>query len=330
MNTTTAAVVVTYNRKKLLRDCVGALLAQTKPLERIFIVDNASNDGTADDLRAASYLNHDRVTYIRLDENVGGAGGFHAGMKAAYEAGYDWLWIMDDDAEPYADAYERLSRQYADDVRAVASSVIDPDGSFAILHRGWFRKGFFADRFEALDASGYAQEAVPVSFCSFVGFCVSRKTIDAVGLPRADFFIYCDDAEYCLRMRPLGPIVLATSSRVAHKAASWAANTRTYTIFSKRIVRIKYDKLWIRYYLVRNATWLGVRSHKWFCSLRAIVNALMLVPGILVFDDHKWTRIRFWFAASIDGIVGRFDNEKPKRILASPARCNDRKTSALQ
>ena len=43
-----AAVVVTFNRKELLCECLDALLAQTCPLSRILLVDNASTDGTAD------------------------------------------------------------------------------------------------------------------------------------------------------------------------------------------------------------------------------------------------------------------------------------------
>ena len=41
-----AAVVVTYNRKQLLKECIEALLAQKAKHLRIFIIDNASTDGT--------------------------------------------------------------------------------------------------------------------------------------------------------------------------------------------------------------------------------------------------------------------------------------------
>ena len=41
-----AAVVVTYNRKQLLVECLRALLRQTVCIDRIFIINNASTDGT--------------------------------------------------------------------------------------------------------------------------------------------------------------------------------------------------------------------------------------------------------------------------------------------
>jgi rhamnopyranosyl-N-acetylglucosaminyl-diphospho-decaprenol beta-1,3/1,4-galactofuranosyltransferase len=59
---TVAAVVVTYNRKELLRQCLGGILAQTRPVDAIYVVDNASTDGT-DQMIAAEYA--DRVIYER-------------------------------------------------------------------------------------------------------------------------------------------------------------------------------------------------------------------------------------------------------------------------
>jgi glycosyltransferase involved in cell wall biosynthesis len=55
-----AAVLVTYNRQCLLAECLEALLKQTRPLERIILVDNASTDGTAEWLLAQGYLHHPR------------------------------------------------------------------------------------------------------------------------------------------------------------------------------------------------------------------------------------------------------------------------------
>ena len=47
------AVVVTYNRKKLLLECLNALFGQTNPLDEIVVLDNASTDGTKQELQKA-------------------------------------------------------------------------------------------------------------------------------------------------------------------------------------------------------------------------------------------------------------------------------------
>jgi rhamnopyranosyl-N-acetylglucosaminyl-diphospho-decaprenol beta-1,3/1,4-galactofuranosyltransferase len=94
-----AAVVVTFNRKHLLIECIQGLLVQTVRPDRIYIVDNASTDGTAESLAEAGYLNNPLIQYVCLGSNCGGAGGFSAGLEIAYKAGFDWFWLMDDDVD---------------------------------------------------------------------------------------------------------------------------------------------------------------------------------------------------------------------------------------
>ena len=92
-----AAVIVTYNRKKLLGENIRMLLKQTKLVDKIFIVDNCSTDGTAEYLQENGWKESKRFIYIKTESNIGGAGGFYTGAKAAFDAGADWLVLMDDD-----------------------------------------------------------------------------------------------------------------------------------------------------------------------------------------------------------------------------------------
>ncbi|MDW8464034.1 MAG: glycosyltransferase [Geminocystis sp.] len=131
---TVCAVVVTYNRKKLLLECLEAIRRQTRPVQGIYIIDNASTDGTPEFLKENGYINElppenlaepwekeftienlvdgqeIKIHYVRMHENTGGAGGFHEGVKRAYEKGYDWFWLMDDDGFPTRDCLEKLLR----------------------------------------------------------------------------------------------------------------------------------------------------------------------------------------------------------------------------
>ena len=61
------SVVVTYNRKELLLECIEALIKQTYELEKIIIIDNNSTDGTYDSLKDKGYLENDKVIYKKLD-----------------------------------------------------------------------------------------------------------------------------------------------------------------------------------------------------------------------------------------------------------------------
>ena len=101
-----AAVVVTYNRKKLLKECIEALKASTRKVD-VIIIDNNSTDGTREYI--ADLVGKD-VIYKRLKKNLGGAGGFSAGMKYAVKKGYEYIWIMDDDTIVKEDSLEQLMR----------------------------------------------------------------------------------------------------------------------------------------------------------------------------------------------------------------------------
>jgi len=129
-----AAVVVTYNRRDLLLESLAAVLAQTRAPDKVIVVDNASEDGTAAAVR-------DRFPSVHLAElrrNSGGAGGFAGGMALALADGADLIWLMDDDTVPEPGALSALlrarDRMAAQDRSAgrppalVASQVLWTDG----------------------------------------------------------------------------------------------------------------------------------------------------------------------------------------------------------
>ena len=129
-----AAIVVTYNRKELLLQCLEHLLAQEGAACDVLVVDNASTDGTC---QAVEQLGKDRILYRNTGENLGGAGGFNFGMRWAVEEGYDYLWVMDDDTLPRPDAlaqlwaaHERLGGSYG----FLSSTVLWTDGELCPMN----------------------------------------------------------------------------------------------------------------------------------------------------------------------------------------------------
>ena len=100
-------VVVTYNRKKLLLECIKRLLDQkTDALLDILVIDNASSDGTKDAIQ--NFVDNGTIRYINTGANLGGAGGFEKGVREAAKDDYDYIWIMDDDTLAENDSLERL------------------------------------------------------------------------------------------------------------------------------------------------------------------------------------------------------------------------------
>ena len=130
-----AAVVVTYNRVALLQQCLRALEEQSMPLTAIWVIDNASTDGTADTVRAMGLEN---LIYRNTGRNLGGAGGFAYGIREAAEAGYDALWVMDDDTIPERAALECLvqaDENLQGDYGWLSSRALAPDGTDQPMNR---------------------------------------------------------------------------------------------------------------------------------------------------------------------------------------------------
>jgi rhamnopyranosyl-N-acetylglucosaminyl-diphospho-decaprenol beta-1,3/1,4-galactofuranosyltransferase len=310
-----AAVVVTYNRSRLLLECLDALLRQTRPVDKIVLIDNASSDDTAEVLRSKGYLEHATIHYVRLSTNTGGAGGFNEGMKQAYELGFDWIWIMDDDAEPYEDALERMEPSLGDrSGSAVANLTIGLDGLPQLEHRGWIELCSTKVRaHRPIDAAALTED-MEISFASFVGLAVHRRTIERIGLPKREMFIKADDLEYCVRLATLGPLILVPGSKIRHKDGV-SANYERRRRFGFESERVPLDKLWLGYFSLRNLLWIRRKyCGKGIAARFAVQQYLRLCLGILVFDSHRLVRLRFYWNAISDAWRGVFDNEKPRRL----------------
>lgn len=320
MEKSVAAIVVTYNRKALLMDCLAALLAQSRQLDIIFILDNASTDGTGEQLRDCGYLAHPRIRYQHMSQNLGGAGGFRKGMECAFQDGYDYLWIMDDDVEPKPDALERMIPfVWREDISALANLKIDPDGNFQPASLGTFTWSPFRDLVKSISPGDYEnKQSVEIQFSSFVGLLVSRRSIEQVGLPHPDFFIHGDDCEYCCRLLQAGRILLIPDSVIIHNSPRVFPVRKRLLMLSAAPATLQFSCL--KYYGDRNFTWT-VKKHSRFGWLWAVIWAgthvvKRTLKATLFERDHYWTRLHIIFRSYWDGLTDRFDNEFPRRILA--------------
>lgn len=180
MGETVCAVVVTHDRLALLRRCLSSLRCQTRPLDAILVVDNASSDGTADAVRRE----FPEASVLRLPENAGGAGGFHHGLAWAVERGFDRSWLMDDDCDPDARALERLLAQLGPDEVGVPLKSSELTGEPVRTFQGYDRTA----------------ERIRCWGMPFNGFLVPTTVVERIGLPYREYFIDRDDIEYSMRV----------------------------------------------------------------------------------------------------------------------------------
>lgn len=251
MNISVCAIVVTYNRRLLLEECLRAVLGQTRPVATLIVIDNASSDGTAEMLQQSGLLNEGRVQYVALPANVGGAGGFRRGLETGLLLAPDWLWLMDDDTIPSPAALEELLSAEArfpatHKPSLLASKVEWTDGK---LHPMNFptTKRTHLDPEEALVAAECG--TIALRWASFVSVLLRQSAVQEHGLPHGDYFIWNDDTEYTARILRQGLGVLVPKSIVTHKTS------RKHSPMDAAPERA--------YYQVRNVLWMILRSQAW-------------------------------------------------------------------
>jgi len=200
------AVIVTYNRKELLLRCLEAVLQQSQNIENLYLIDNASTDGTEDFLVNKGLITNDQnlsslvigktsIHYKRLAQNSGGAGGFHEGMRLAH-ANADYVWIMDDDGYPSRTCLEKLLVLKDTYEYIMPVSLCEKDGDRLTWFTRKKNKRFTRSYLKLRNSfnAGKMRYTVP-----FNGLLLSRQAIEKVGFPKKEMFIWGDDFEYQYR-----------------------------------------------------------------------------------------------------------------------------------
>lgn len=251
-----AAVVVTYNRLALLKECLEAIRRQSYAVSSVVVINNASTDGTEAYLQT---IRDERFTIHTYEKNIGGAGGFADGIAIATKQGADAVWIMDDDTIPHEDALEKLVALLEEKERVgfVNSHVVWTDGTTHQMNI----PGYVSQ--EDQGGGVYALRSA-----SFVSLLVPCSVVREVGLPYREFFIWVDDAEYTARIYKAGyKGYLFTSSIVVHKTATnYGASIKTAT----------KEAAWKFYYYMRNGMFASRGEKPWIVWLFRHLNHLRL------------------------------------------------------
>lgn len=210
------AVVLTYNRKDLLKRSLDAIYAQTQRCDGVIVVDNASSDGTEAMLLEACYP--DLQLYV-LSNNIGASGGFSAGFRLAFQAGADFVWMMDDDVIAAPDALQRLFE--ADELLESKSTEWAFLLSTAFTENGLITNSPSVDnRRNQIDYETWPltleHGILPVRRATFVSILVPRATLEKYGLPIASMFIWGEDTEFTLRVTGKVPGYIVGNSKVQH------------------------------------------------------------------------------------------------------------------
>jgi rhamnopyranosyl-N-acetylglucosaminyl-diphospho-decaprenol beta-1,3/1,4-galactofuranosyltransferase len=309
------AVVVTHNRKAMLLACLGALARQTRPVEGVTVVDNASTDGTWEALATSGLGDRMAIEYVRLSRNGGGAEGFHYGVKAALRSDAEWIWLMDDDCEPRPEALAALleSPRARDRGAVLLAPVVEThDGHVLPLNRGWLRPRWFKAPLVPLQPEHWHDGEVRVEHVSLVGPLVRSAAARRISPPRREFFIWFDDLEWTSRLRRLGDLWLVPASRMVHRDERPLPDASPRALVQELLRGEEQQRAWKRAYGVRNIIWTG-RRDGWFTPARALAFGAVAGLRSLLSGPPRVRALRLTLLYAYDGWRGRFRNLPPER-----------------
>lgn len=223
--------ICNYNGKEWVIRCIESLKKQSVEEFDVYVVDNASTDGSVNELER-KYGNNIKI--LKNSENLGGAGGFDRALKTGIEYKYSYVVLLDNDIELEEHTIENMWNYLEEhqDVGIVGSKVMIMDEPDTIQDFGC-----------SLDFSVYKEKPcycgrkedneIPSEYvCDYVPTCaVMARTsmLEVSGTMPADNFIYYDDIELSYKMSQNGYRVVALgSAKVWHKGGFRKAVVSTF------------------------------------------------------------------------------------------------------
>ncbi len=300
------ALIVTYNRKNLLAECINALRNQTRRPDAILVINNGSTDETEKWLKTQK-----DVEYL-TQENIGSAGGFSTGITYAFKQGYTWVWCMDDDGYPKEDALANILKYDNGDLKLLNCAVLDKENKNSFVWNTKNYKSINEVKENCIEGIGHP----------FNGTLLHRRIIERVGVPNAKFFLWGDETEYYYRIVKKNKIPVCTISSSVHYHPS--------TRFSIK-QEWDYASNWKMYFYVRNR-YEVLKAKLNFKPLAVLHYACFLaafVGVILVFQKtDKIKKLQAMLQPSVDAFHNNYE-ATPASVLLTLEKLRNKKALML-
>lgn len=267
-NIDASIIIVNWNTKDILRDCLNSVIEQTKDIVyEIIVVDNASADGSAQMVRKE----FPSVILIENSENLGFAAANNRGIKASKGR---YILLLNSDTIILNNAIAQ-TLSFADNnqnAAAVACKVLNPDMSLQstcfmfpsllnmILSTSYLYKLLPKSKFFGRERMTWwgrdtVREVDAVTGCFML---VRRSAVEKVGLMDERFFVYGEETDWCRRFKQAGWKVLFTpDTEIIHygkASSSQARSEMTLQLRAGILLFIKKHNNLLTYFLCRILT----------------------------------------------------------------------------
>jgi hypothetical protein len=201
-------IVLNWNGKRYLKNCLDAVIASSYKNLKIIVVDNGSTDGSGEFVKA----NYKQITLIKNRSNMGWTGGNNKGIKYALKNGADVIFILNNDTE--------IEKRCIEELLAVLESredigVVGPKIYLSVNGKKTKRISFVGGKFtpnryfgihkhnNKIDTGKY-NKVKETDFITGAAIMVKSNVFKKVGLFDDKYFIYYDEADFCVRTRENG------------------------------------------------------------------------------------------------------------------------------
>lgn len=303
--TSIAAIVLNYNGFENTFECINSLLQIESAELTIYLIDNASSDGSGEKLR----LLFPHVRFSQLRENYGYAGGNNAGLKQAYADGFYYFLVVNNDIVVEKNFLQPMLKliQENSHIGVVTCKVLYKDNPTIINAAG--------GRFSKFMCSGVNRkigeindgkiEVKEIDFIPGMLFLMRRDVIDKVGFINEKFFLYYEDLDYSFKIRDYFKMFYISEGRVYHRSGG-GKRGKSYSDF-------------YLYYHTRNRIWMFQGTsffYQGYVILFSFLNVIMKTFIVLIEIDNlknNWRsrlkKLKFLWLGFIHGL-GRRQHER--------------------
>ena len=216
-------VVVNWNGWRDTLACLRTLSAQTWQPLQVIVVDNGSTDDSVAQIRAflADELAEPlKFTLLESATNAGFSGGANLGIREALSRGAEFVWLLNNDTECPPNTLGKLVGTAAGQPHAGIVGTVLLYHSEPTKVQAW--GGGRIHRWTGTATHSYAPVAqVRGTYTTFASVLIRTAVFREIGLLHEGFFMYYDDADFCLRMeRTRWKIVIAEDTAVLHKESA--------------------------------------------------------------------------------------------------------------
>ncbi len=277
-----SVIIVNYNGRRLLKECLESILNQSHAHIEIILVDNASRDGSA------GYVEESfpGVRVVKLFENRGFTGGNIEGLKYAHG---DYIMLINNDVVLDNDCIKKLATALethpdagigATKMIVYGRDIIDTAGDgFSTSFKG-FKRG------EGKEANNYCNEEYIFGACA--GAAIYRRSmIDEIGFFDDDFFLIYEDVDMNFRAQLAGWRALYVPDAIAyHKVRSTIGDMSDMAV----------------YYSLRNCEFVRIKNAPFPLLMRYFPSFFLGAIADFLYFCVKHRKIKLYFKAKIDAI----------------------------